>query len=945
MPLMTWLRNNARALACLFVAVLAAYVGVNAILIASGYVPIWNSDPRQLYLNFFIYEGETIRQAFAGLLSGHGFFLPLYNFDMGYGADVPTSVYGDNSDPLTLLAALAPPEAAEALYEFLAFLRIELAAFAFFYFCRRRGNGGAASAAGAMVYAFCGYALFYSILRHPQFANTLIYLPLVLAGADKVFERGRPHLFVVAMALQFVTSLYFCFMICLVLLGYCVIKYVFEVPDKSPRGFFSLAGRLAGFLVMALCIGAVFTVPPILSIVSGDRAGVERTVQFFEPFGKYALYPGKLIAAGGSDSMAYIGPVGLSLLIMFFAARKRFEAAEWRAWAVGLAVLAVVWLAPGLSRVFNGFSYATDRWMFALGFCVAYVVCLTVPKLAQFSRAEWRRGAIAAAVLAAFVFAVEVVNKHVVTAAIAVALFLVVFAAIVWLSVRKRRERTVRFRALALIACVVVSCVVAGVTYFTPVGTWKVSSYTKMGQAFAEYDVNNPFYVARDAVAADPDYRVSRPEKYSMWNAPVNLHIKGIDFMSSIYNQNVDDLRKELGLSERQSNYHFVGSDLHFALDMLTGGKYYVCRENDTWKVPWGYEGPIATQGRYQLYETEHALPVAFSTRKAVDAADYAALPMERKQQALLQGVVVEGAAGLSGVEAVDAGKLVFDAYEPATTATASSDITYGDGAIEVSRAGNAEGVAPGEEPAANEVTYSFAAAGGCELYLVIDNLRFEPLDHAEYAAQLDAEGTGGIKKVLKVASYNPPGTFSFDVSAGGRSESYSCPTDEHPEFCGKKDWVVNLGYFGADEPVSELKLKIATEGHYAYDDIRIVCQPVEGMAREAAELNDGNLTDLRQEGNTMSARVACDGADSELAFFSVPYSEGWSATVDGQPAEVLRADTAFMAVQVTGEGSHEVVLTYETPGLRTGAIVSAVGILAYAAYVLVSRLRRKRSE
>lgn len=937
MPFMTWLRNNARALTCLFVAVLAAYVGVNAILIASGYVPIWNSDPRQLYLNFFIYEGETIRQAFAGLFSGQGFFLPLYNFDMGYGADVPTSVYGDNSDPLTLLSALVPPEGAEALYEFLAFLRIELAAFAFFYFCRHRGNGEAASAVGTMVYAFCGYALFYSILRHPQFANTLIYLPFVLAGADKVFERGRPHLFVVAMASQFITSLYFCFMICLVLLGYCIIKYAFEVPDKSPHGFMSLAGRLAGFLAIALCIGAVFTVPPILSIVSGDRAGVERTVQFFEPFGKYALYPGKLIAAGGSDSMACIGPVGLSLLIMFFAARKRYETAEWRAWTVGLAVLAVVWLAPGLSRVFNGFSYATDRWMFALGFCVAYIVCLTVPKLTQFSRAEWRRGAIVVVGLAVFVFAVETVNKHVVTAAIAVALFLVVFGAIVWLSVRKRRERPVRFRALALIACVVVSCVVAGVTYFTPVGTWKVSSYTKMGQAFAEYDTNNPFYVARDAVAADPDYRVSRPEKYSMWNAPVNLHIKGIDFMSSIYNQNVDDLRKELGLSERQSNYHFVGSDLHFALDTLTGGKYYVCRDNDTWKVPWGYEGPVVTHGRYQLFVSEHALPVAFSTRKVIDPDDYAALPMERKQQALLQGVVVEGATDPGGLEAVGGSALEFDSYEPATQVQAAGAITYGDGAIEVAGA-------------QNEVTYSFSASQGCELYLVMDNLRFEPLDHGEYAALLDAEGESGIKKMLKVASYNPPGTFAFDVEAGGRTESYSCPTDEHPEFCGKKDWVINLGYFGTGEGVSELKLNFATEGHYAYDDIRIVCQPVEGMAREAAELNDGKLSDLRQEGNTMSARVEVDAAgtaasDSELAFFSVPYSEGWTATVDGKPAEVMRADTAFMAVEVSGEGSHEVVLTYETPGLRTGAILSVAGLAAYAAYILIARLRRNRSE
>lgn len=36
---------------------------------------------------------------------------------------------------------------------------------------------------------------------------------------------------------------------------------------------------------------------------------------------------------------------------------------------------------------------------------------------------------------------------------------------------------------------------------------------------------------------------------------------------------------------------------------------------------------------------------------------------------------------------------------------------------------------------------------------------------------------------------------------------------------------------------------------------------------------------------------------EANYVFFSVPYEKGWTATVNGQPAEVVKANVGFMAV------------------------------------------------
>ncbi len=71
------------------------------------------------------------------------------------------------------------------------------------------------------------------------------------------------------------------------------------------------------------------------------------------------------------------------------------------------------------------------------------------------------------------------------------------------------------------------------------------------------------------------------------------------------------------------------------------------------------------------------------------------------------------------------------------------------------------------------------------------------------------------------------------------------------------------------------------------------------------------------------------------LVFFSVPYESGWSATVNGGSMDVERVSYGFMAVRCEA-GDNQIAFHYETPGLKTGILISLCAFGALLLYLLI---------
>ena len=70
-----------------------------------------------------------------------------------------------------------------------------------------------------------------------------------------------------------------------------------------------------------------------------------------------------------------------------------------------------------------------------------------------------------------------------------------------------------------------------------------------------------------------------------------------------------------------------------------------------------------------------------------------------------------------------------------------------------------------------------------------------------------------------------------------------------------------------------------------------------------------------------------------------IPYEKGWSVWIDGEKVDTEKGDLGFLAFPTT-KGEHELILSFEAPGLNGGAVISAVCWMLYFALILAKRKR-----
>lgn len=94
-------------------------------------------------------------------------------------------------------------------------------------------------------------------------------------------------------------------------------------------------------------------------------------------------------------------------------------------------------------------------------------------------------------------------------------------------------------------------------------------------------------------------------------------------------------------------------------------------------------------------------------------------------------------------------------------------------------------------------------------------------------------------------------------------------------------------------------------------------------------------------DGSSFRAHALLD--KDSLMFFSVPYSEGWSAEINGSPAEIDEVFGGLMAVRCPA-GSCDIVFTYKNRYFTYGLIISAAGAALMTAYLLIWRRTARKA-
>lgn len=102
------------------------------------------------------------------------------------------------------------------------------------------------------------------------------------------------------------------------------------------------------------------------------------------------------------------------------------------------------------------------------------------------------------------------------------------------------------------------------------------------------------------------------------------------------------------------------------------------------------------------------------------------------------------------------------------------------------------------------------------------------------------------------------------------------------------------------------------------------------GDPRDLWVPTNGTVIDVRDSADELSVTVRADAPGYVVVADAMQH--GWVATVNGEPAQLLHADHAMVAVAVDA-GTHTVKLRYSPPGLRAGLAVSGIaGLVALGA-------------
>jgi uncharacterized membrane protein YfhO len=107
-------------------------------------------------------------------------------------------------------------------------------------------------------------------------------------------------------------------------------------------------------------------------------------------------------------------------------------------------------------------------------------------------------------------------------------------------------------------------------------------------------------------------------------------------------------------------------------------------------------------------------------------------------------------------------------------------------------------------------------------------------------------------------------------------------------------------------------------------------------------------VSDLRKDGLTITSfkesRIAgnINLAAQGILFFSIPFDEGWSATVNGKPAELTRINCGFTGLKLDA-GKSNVEIHFEPRLMKQGGMVSLLATAVFIGLIVFSYLGGKK--
>ena len=926
---------------------------------------IWMPDGWEQHYKALCYYATYLRKILYTLLRKHQLVIPNWEFALGEGGDILNMLhYYVIGDPIALLGVAVPLRWMHYFYSFSCVLRLYLAGLAFIALVlERRRPSPMALLAGALSYCFSMWSIL-CVARHPFFLNPLIWFPLLILGIEKLLQGKRPYCFLLAVVFSAVSNFYFFYMIAILGVLYAVVRLLL-LRDLSAGKRFLLLLRMGFYAVEGACVAGILLLPLLFMFMADSRASVELPFRLFYPLSYYARLPAATL--GPSSQNWYLGGLSVPVLLALFTLfLRKGQSSLLRVCSL---ICSIFLLFPIFARFFNGMSYAANRWSWAISLLGAYVLVDQWEGLFHLSGREFRR--LLWVCIAWYSWMILSDKSRLLDTFAVVPLF---FVALLLLQDRPAPSPSGRRPQRSLFILTVCNLLLLSGWFYTP----GIQNYLQ--ECMEDRTVYSRL-VNSDATAV---FRLSNGQVQRLSGRALQRNanlIAGISSTQSYWtNSNpwLNRYRTELEVNEIYFSMTecYGGRTVPLA---LAGVDYFVTPEYSSVPLPYGFEKlasrnlrseelwvaieqlrtelgtedlqqaqishlPGSLHADVTIYKNQYSLPLAYCYHSRLSRDQWEALDALQRQQLQLQAVCLEDPSGKAVQSELPELNGPFESYTlPTTVECLNEDVTQTEDGF-LTTAKNAKVQIQFSGPAEAETYlhatgFSFQPTSTVALYS--DDTSVDPLNLYQAVGWKLMSPAERITHRKNLIYRKDDYTLSLPVTtSSGVSVSLQEISADASFSAGRTDALLYLGY--QKEPVTTVTISFPEIGRYHFQDLNVCAVPMKNYADQIAQLRQDAPAGLQF--GVDEIRCSLQAEQPELLVVAEPYAKGWTATVDGEPTQVLLANGRYLGLELPA-GRHDVRLHYTTPYLHAGAALSAFGLLLTALTVLLTERARRRKQ
>ncbi len=862
-------KNNFYLLSAFLLSAVLVFIAFMAIGLAPlGEKSILTLDTTQIYY-------PSIKE-FKRLVEARGSFL--FTWHGGMGMNGSASVFANLTNPFNLFVLLFPMS--NLFYAIMAteisMIAFSAATFAFFAH-KDLSISKRESAMFSILYALSSYATVYSVSAGLLYG--MIFLPITLHFTNVLLEKNKVLGFTISFALIFIFNYYMGYMVGGFTFLFFIYKIVLDKRYSNLKSMFTTVIKFFyGVAVAAACAAAV--VVPIYYVLKDDSGLMNQSLPpvglSFQPF----LFLGQLFLGSYQHIESCLPNIFSGILVTFclpiyFLSAKISKRKKICAAGI-LLVMYISMLIPPLNILWHAGdspNWYNFRYSFAFSFFIVMLVAQEFENIVAFGK-----NSISAIVALSLVFVLFLLYqfstsghlKFLTTKVFIINVGLILFWYLLLRLKDINRFFKSNFKSIVLVG-VCIEMLISAIFMF------KATDVNLGYQLRAKQsNIDAAFQPVFDKIKNMDDsfYRVEMCVPNSL-NSPLRFGYNGITHITSLANVALNLKLIKFGYKTLNlSTDRLVYTGYTLSSDSLFGIKYTVT--NSDLKLL--YDKQFQSDSGLIVFENPYVFPVVYSASKRVlhETLENGTNPLEVQNLALK---AINGSDELDFLIPIEAEDTKLEGTQADFKLNTQKVKAY-----DRTKPVNYSQTSVFKD--SSKMMYMILP-GGKHNYKISENdtILAEGVNN-------DSEERYGISTYIKQGS-----VLKLEVSLPERKDENISNTQLVEEIRTSPKFYNSMFYYF--DFILFSKLADRVKGSVSSLEV-----PRESQLKATVEVFEDNVV-----------------------MTSIPYNEGWGAKIDGKPAQTKRAFEVFMAIEAE-PGIHELELSFFPYGLKTGIIISLLGLL-----------------